>query len=90
LKLLKSFILIVACLLLSVESAMASAMSVAAAGLSPGQFAVLKPSNAPRVNYPNTYADSATWDPINKKIYFVGQGDDTLGRLQFSYLRRRQ
>ena len=57
---------------------MASAMSVAAAGLSPGQFAVLKPSNAPRVNYPNTYADSATWDPINKKIYFVGQGDDTL------------
>src|SRR5262245_54945725 len=62
---------------LPVKASAQSALAKAAAALSPGQFTVLTPSNSTTNNYPNVYADSASWDPINKKSYFLGQGDDT-------------
>jgi len=69
-------LLVFLCLYLLPGAATASTLSTAAAALSPGQFAVITPSNSTGDNYPNVYADSASWDPVNHKLYYVGQGDD--------------
>lgn len=61
--------------LTSPKFARGSVLSDAANALLPGQFAVITPTNISAIiDMNNVYADSAVWDAVGHKFYFVGTG----------------